>query len=469
MTNDSKLPPHNIDAEEAVNGSLLIDGVAFKELIGEVEASDFLSEANRWVFTACKDLASADISINAITVAHELEKKSQLDKIGGPAYLNHLISIVPTSLDIVYYARIVRETSNQRQIITIADKISTLAFDGGPVDAIIRKADDLLLGVRLKAKTLDIITPSIRYDILLNRYNTLQEKPIAMSTGMAVLDANLSGGFYPGELIIIAARTGMGKTEFVQTLSNRESAYNDILFVSIEMDLGGLSDRDIAGAAEIPLSVVRQGGYSEETHRKINNANAAIMGNRIFFYEGQNVTTDTIYRAGLEMQARRQLAAIFVDYLSILDDEYGDNEVLRLGYITRKLKKIARALNVPVIAVHQLNREVDKREDKRPVLSDLRSSGSVEQDADTVLFLYRQSYYDKTITDGSANIIIAKARQGEAGPDINVMYDKGRTRQYYGLDEWSHLKRERTAKEEQEYREKQGRQGVFNERADTDG
>jgi len=246
--------------------------------------------------------------------------------------------------------------------------------------------------------------------------------------------------------------------------------YNDILFVSVEMDIGGLSDRDVAGVADIPLSAVRLGGYSEETHEKINKAVCEITGkNRIFFYEGQNVTTETVYRAGLEMQARRQLGAIFVDYLGILDDEYGDNEVARIGYITRKLKKIARALNVPVIAVHQLNREVDKRDDKRPVLSDLRASGSVEQDADIVLFLYRQSYYDKTITDGSANIIIAKARQGEAGFEIHCMYDKGRTRQYYGLDEWSHLKRERAVKEEQEYRENQGRQGVFNERADTDG
>jgi replicative DNA helicase len=464
MLQSNKIAPSNFDAEEAVNGSLLIDGKSFRQLMGEIEADDFFSEANRWIFIACKDLTGADVAINEITVAYELEKKGRLVKCGGNAYLNHLVSITPTSLDIVYYARIVRETSNQRQIITIAEKISSLAFEGGPVDETIRAADDMLLKIRLKANTLDIITPGMRLDILNDRYNSLQEKSIAMSTGMAVLDANLSGGFYPGELIIVAARTGMGKTEFIQTLSNRESLYNDILFVSVEMDLGGLSDRDVAGTAEIPLSVVRIGGYSENIRAKIELAVAKITGeNRIFFYEGQNITTEAIYRAGLEMQARRQLGAIFVDYLAILDDEYGDNEVLRLGYITRKLKKIARSLGVPVIAVHQLNRDVDKRDDKRPVLSDLRASGSVEQDADIVLFLYRQSYYDKSITDGSAAIIIAKDRQGEAGYEIPVMYDKGMSRQYYGLDEWNRLRLSRAEKDRQSNLDNLG------ERVDQDG
>jgi replicative DNA helicase len=440
MAKPIKLPPHNPDAEEAVIGSLLIDGKCFKEILGEIEPGDFLSTSDRQIFEACRDLAGTETAINSVTVAHELEKKDRLEKIGGVAYLNHLISIVPTSLDVVYYARIVRECSNQRHLITIADSISKMAYAGGPVDETLRKTDDLLMDIRLRAKTLDIISPKMRLDLLIDRYNSLRERPIAIPTGMRILDQHLAGGFYPGELVVIAARTGMGKTEFVQTLSNRESENSDILFVSIEMDIGGLSDRDVAGETRLPLSTVRMGGYSDVVYDKIERAVCTITGrNRVYFYKGRSITTDAIYRAALEMKARRQLGAIFVDYIGILDDEYGDNEVLRLGYITRKLKKIAQAMEIPVIAIHQLNREVDKREDKRPVLSDLRASGNVEQDADIVLFLYRPSYYDRSIADGSASIIIAKDRQGVAGYEIPVMYDLGGSRQYYGLDEYKTL------------------------------
>jgi replicative DNA helicase len=210
--------------------------------------------------------------------------------------------------------------------------------------------------------------------------------------------------------------------------------YKNVLYCSAEMNSDSLSDREIAQVANVPTNRIRLGAYDEELHGKIMAGIEEISAKKVFIYDDIPMTTDKILQTALTMQLRYGLGAIVIDYLGMLDDDYGRNSYERVGYMSRKIKLIARQLNVPVIIAHQLNRELEKRDDKRPHLFDLRDSGSIEQDADVVLFLYRDSYYNKIPPNQAdvTEIIIAKQRQGEANKIVKVRYDKI-TQQYQSL------------------------------------
>jgi replicative DNA helicase len=413
-----KLLPYNLDAEEGVTGSLLLGG----ERNLDLEAGDFYSEQNRWIYEACQELDVVD----QITVAQKLDEKNLLEKVGGCAYLSHLISIVPTSLDIEHYAGIVKKLSVKRQLIGVADKIKEQAQDGGDITELLSKADNMLLDLRRKASVNDIVSPEDRAKIAGERYTMLYEAEggAAIPTGLKDLDRFLGGGLYP-ELIIVAGRPGMGKTAFLQTITNN-MADNDlkVAFISAEMSKESLMDRDIAGAVGVPTQDIRRGAYSEKLYTDIiGRGLEKVQSRQIYTLDSSPITTAKILHFCLTVQARYGLDAVFVDYLGLLDDPCKENQNIRLGQMSRRLKIMSNTLSVPVIVAHQLSRGVEMRENKVPMMSDLRESGHIEEDADTILFLYRESYYKDT-NDMTTMIKIAKQRQGEANLIVKTYFDK---------------------------------------------
>jgi replicative DNA helicase len=293
----------------------------------------------------------------------------------------------------------------------------------------LERADNIILNVRKHGVPSPIITPEDRQNKLLQRYLDLDNhKEVAVRTCIESLDYVLGGGLFNGDVIVLGARPGMGKTTFMQTIANNISTTKNILFCSAEMTTDNLSDRDVAGIIGVPTNVVRLGNYQNNVFDNIVNiAIPNLRLRQIYYYEDTPLTVDRILQACISMKMRHGLDAVMIDYLGMLDDEYGHSQYERVGYISRKIKQLAKKLNLPVLIAHQLNRGVQEREEKRPQLSDLRDSGKVEEDADIVMFLYRDTYYNVT-DEGQpvppTELIIAKHRQGEANKTIYLDYDK---------------------------------------------
>jgi len=422
---ENQLPPHNIDAEENVIGALLIDGNLIHSL--SLEPSDFYSEQCAMWYSVCKTLVERGVSINQITLAQELNEQGKLEAGGGAAYLSHLISVCVTSLDCQYYGDIVKCLSIYRGMIAAAGQIAAISYNQGPdVTDSINKADEILLSLRKHGVASPIITPEQRAEMMSERYDRLftAEGGVALPTGLKDLDAQIGGGLYAGEMAIVGARPGMGKTTLVENVANNTAVSRTVLVCSAEMTVAGITDRDIASVLGVTTNEVRRGGYDEDTYCRITGEGLqAIIDRHLYFYHEAPLTTAKILQAGVNMQFRYGLDLIVIDYLGLLDDDYGDSQYERIGYVSRKLKQIAMKLDVPVLVAHQLNRALEMRPDKRPMLHDLRDSGRIEEDADLVLFLYRDSYYQDD-TDDVTEILIAKQRQGEGHKIVKVFYDR---------------------------------------------
>ncbi len=423
-----KLQPHNLDAEEAVIGSLLIDGSTIYQIATFLGKEHFYHEQNQWLYEACRSLYDRNEAINQITVAQELARQEKLESCGGAAFLSHLISICPTSLDIEHYARIVHRLAVMRSLISAGGQIATLGYEASPDLAhTLKKADELILELRKEGGPAPIITPEERVRDLNERYTNLfkLETGIAIPTGLKDLDRCLGGGLYEGDLIVVGARPGVGKTTLLENLSNHIGQTKKVLFCSGEMDVNGLSDRDVASVVGVPISTIRLGGYDPDLYIEITGrALEALSKLDVYHFEASRsnaFNTSNIYQAALQTQLRYGLDVIVVDYLGLLTDKYGNTQNDRIGYITRVLKEMARTLRVPLLVAHQLNRATESREEKRPQLHDLRDSGNIEQDADVVLFIYRESYYGKPgqVTE----LLIAKQRQGPSGKKVKVYFD----------------------------------------------
>ncbi len=422
----TRLPPHDIAAEEAVIGSLLLDGSAIDD-IQDLQAGDFYHAPVRCCFEACTALKSEGSPIDQITVAHKLDKQEKLGDAGGVAYLSHLVTVVPTSLDIRAYADIVRETSTRRRLIAIGQQITESGYSQSELNSVLDTNDRLLLDVRRRSGTNHLVTPHDRADLMSARYEAIahRDAPLALSTGLSDLDRQLGGGFYDGDLVVIGARPGMGKTTLMLQLANHMAVSKPILFASAEMPVASLSDRDVAQMAGVPINTIRAGRYSPELEGKVMTAIGEIAERQVYFYWERGITTGKILQTALAMQARYGLGAVFVDYLGLLQDDQGLRAYERVTAISRRLNEMKLTLNVPVITAHQLSREPEQQErskNRRPRLSDLRDSGAIEQDADVVLFLFRENYYDHENTDTTTEFLIAKQRQGNTGR-VKFYYD----------------------------------------------
>jgi len=430
---ENKLPPYDISAEESVNGSLLIDGRAIYDIAIILKAEDFYSEQNRWIFQACLSLYQRDEAINQITVAQELDRQGILEKCGGAAYLSHLISTVPTSLDVEHYANIVYRLSIMRQLIAAADSISQIGYKADPdVSESLNKAEDILFNLRHERGTLDFI----HIKQVLDRY--FEPLPSPETAGYQQIPHILSGfiglddflgGFQRSDLIIIAGRPSMGKTSLALNIANNTAVDQGacVALFSLEMFRESLVQRMLASESGVNSRRIRLGLNTEEEERLIMEATGKLSEAPIFIDDSPQLKIVEMRSKARRLYYERGIDLVIVDYLQLMDVEgRRENRVQEISHISRSLKGLARELNVPVIAISQLSRAPEWRASHIPQLSDLRESGAIEQDADLVLFIYRdEAYYseeewqnqhpDREYPREIADIIIAKHRNGPTG------------------------------------------------------
>jgi len=440
-----KLPPHDIDAEEAVIGSLLIDGTTIYKIATFLQPADFYHEQNQWLYGACLSLYQHDEAINQITVAQELDRQKKLEACGGAAYLSHLISIVPTSLDIEDYANIVYRLSVMRHLIKAADQIAAIGYEAAPdVDSSLNKAEDILFKLRRGQSPRDFI--HIRQ--VLDKY--FETPPSAEAGGygepisyvlssFAGLDEFL-GGFQRSDLIIVAGRPSMGKTSLALSVARNAAVKQGacVALFTLEMAREPLVLRMLASEANVDSRRVRLGLHTtEDEEKRIMDATGILSEAPIYIDDSPQLRVVEMRSKARRLYFERGVNLIIIDYLQLMQSEVRiESRVQEISYITRSLKGLARELNVPVLAVSQLSRAVEWRASHRPQLSDLRESGSIEQDADVVIFIYRDDYYyktreeweaqypDKEYPAGIADIIVAKQRNGPTG-EIKLHFSPG--------------------------------------------
>lgn len=428
-----KLPPHDLDAEEAVIGSLLIDGTTIYKIADFLQAPDFYYEQNQWLYGACLSLYQRDEAINQITLAQELTRQGKMEACGGTAHLSHLISVCPTSLDIEHYAQIVYRLSIMRRLIGAGEQITAIGYEASPdVEATLGRAEGVLFKLRRGQGARDLV--HIRE--VLDKYFEVTteeghpEKPLPyVPSGFAGLDEFL-GGFQRSDLVIIAGRPSMGKTSLALNIARNAAVEKKacVALFSLEMARDSLVLRLLSSESGVNSRQVRFGLHTEDEERRVMEATGILSESSIYIDDTPMLRMAEMRSKALRLNFDRGIDLIIVDYLQLMQGEgvRGENRVQEISYISRALKGLSRELNVPVLAVSQLSRAVEWRASHVPQLSDLRESGSIEQDADVVLFIYRDEYYhteeewmnlhpDKEYPRGEADIIIAKHRNGPTG------------------------------------------------------
>jgi len=432
---EEKLPPHDVEAEEAVLGSLLIDPEAILKIAASLKAEDFFSETNRVIYDACLSLYQRNEAINQITVAHELMRQNKLEQIGGAAFLSHLISNVPTSLHVEYYAQIVSNTATMRRLIQAARQIEALGYEAGPdIEASLNDAEDVLFKVRARQGSRGLVP--IRE--LLGQYFEETGPATAIKageiphvlTGFAAVDDSL-GGLQKTDLIILAAKTSLGKTSLALNIA-RNAAINQkacIALFSLEMSRDAIVQRLLASESGVDSKKVRLGQFGEREEAKIMHASGILSEAPIYVDDSPVLRVVDIRSKARRLHFERGIDLVIIDYLQLIQGAgKNENRVQELSAITRALKTLARELNAPVLALSQLSRAIEGRPSHVPQLSDLRESGSIEQDADVVIFIHREDLncspddwnklHDmdtEPYPRGIADIIIAKHRSGPLG------------------------------------------------------
>ncbi|MFC2036277.1 replicative DNA helicase [Chloroflexota bacterium] len=428
-----KLPPHDIDAEEAVIGSLLIDGVVIYKITALLPDLDyFYHEQSRWLYGACLSLYQRDEAINQITVAQELDRQGKLEACGGTAYLSHLVAIVPTSLDIEHYAQIVYRLAVSRRLIDAARRIETIGYEADPdVDNSLNKAEDVLFNLRHGQTPGDFL--HIRqvldkyFEIPVTPEGEGYAEPIShVLTSFAGLDEFL-GGFERSDLIVVAGRPSMGKTSLILNIARNAAVEQGacVALFSLEMAREPLVLRLLASESAVNLSHIRLGLHTEVEEKRVMDATGILSEVPIYIDDSPRLRVAEMRSKARRLFYESGVNLIIVDHLGLMDGQIRDR-VQEVSYISRSLKALARELNIPVIAISQLSRASEWRASHRPQLSDLRDSGSIEQDADVVVFIYRDEYYytreewesqhpDRDYPEGIAEVIVAKHRNGPTG------------------------------------------------------
>ena len=419
------IPPHNIEAEQACLGSCLIDAEAL-DRVSEViaGADDFYREAHSEIFSAMMSLAEKNSNIDLITVCNHLRDHGKLEFVGGPTYLDSMVSVVGSSAHVQSYARIVAETATERRLQQAGQQIQRLAGDGEvEVADKVDQAEELVFSVAdtRKAQQLLHVKPILEttFDELYERYQQ-KEEITGIPTGFRDLDA-MTAGFQKSNLIILAARPSMGKTAFVLSMAqniilNKKRPATVAMF-SLEMAATELVQRVLCAVARVNAQDVRTGRMREEDWQAITRAMNQLNEAPLFIDDTAAITPLEMKAKCRRLQKRHGLDMVIIDYLQLMKGGNKiENRAQEISMISRQLKMLAKELNIPVIALSQVGRGVEQRQDKRPGLSDLRESGAIEQDADIVAFIYRDEYYHPQPEDvGIAEVIIGKQRSGPVG------------------------------------------------------
>ena len=406
---EEKLPPHDTEAEESVIGSLLLDPEAIFKV--SLSPDEFFDDTNKIIYQACLNLHQKNEPIDQITVSHELMRMGKLEDIGGAAYLSHLISVTPTPFYIEHHAQLVSRTALMRQLIVNAGRIAALGYQDGDVDETIKKAEDLIYQVRSKKTTTAV---SLK-DALSEYFNESSPDKYRISTGFKCLD-KIIGGLYKAELIVIASRPSQGKTSLALNISRHAiQQQKRVAFFSLEMPHLTLIHRLLAAEAGIDSTVVRAKRFTEKHEARLMES-AGILAdlNYLFIDDVISPTVTSLKSRARRLHHDQNIDLIVIDYIQLMAGEGRENRTQEVSHITNSLKGMAKDLNIPIVALSQLSREIEKRMNKEPQLSDLRESGSIEQDADVVMFL--QAEENKDISVGiPTTIYVKKQRNGALG------------------------------------------------------
>ena len=419
-----KVPPQNIDAEKSVLGSLLLDKDAIVKVVDILSSEDFYKEAHSIIFEAMLTLYENRVPIDVITLTDQLEKDKNLEKVGGASYLTTLVNFVPSATRVVHYAEIVQQKATLRRLINAASKTLELGYqEDKDMEVILDEAEKNIFSVSKKfmkqtfVPVKEILAESFeRIDKLHKHKGMIRGVP----TGFDDLD-NLLGGLQNSDLIILAGRPSMGKSSFVSSIILNASieAKVPVGFFSLEMSKEQVVDRFLCAQSGVDSWRLRTGNLEESDFPKIGHAMGVLAEAPIFIDDTTNVSPIEIRTKARRLQAEHGLGLIVVDYLQMMHAggrRAAESRVQEVSEISRLLKGVARELNVPLIAVSQLSRAVEHRDKKIPQLADLRESGSLEQDADVVMFIYREDYYDKdTDKKGITSILVKKHRNGPTG------------------------------------------------------
>jgi len=422
-----RVPPHSIEAESSVLGGLLLDNQAWDRVNDLLVDNDFYRHEHKLIFTAVGTLINGAKPADVITVFEHLQNQGKSEGMGGLAYLNSLAQYVPSASNIRRYAEIVRERAILRKLVTASDEIATNAFNpqGRPVDKILDEAEQKIFnigeeGSRTKQGFQSMDTLVVE---LMDRVQEMADNPndiTGVPTGFYDLD-RMTSGLQAGDLVVLAARPSMGKTALAVNIAEHV-ALNEGLPVavfSMEMGASQLAVRVVGSIGRIDQGHLRTGKLSDEEWPRLADAIDRLRTVSLHIDETPGLTPSEL-RANARRLARQcgKLGLIVVDYLQLMSGSTtgGDNRATELGEISRGLKMLAKELQCPIIALSQLNRSVEQRTDKRPMMSDLRESGAIEQDADIIMFIYRDDYYNKESKEpGIAEIIIGKQRNGPTG------------------------------------------------------
>ncbi len=422
-----RIPPHSLEAESSVLGGLLLDNSAWDRVGDLLNDSDFYRYEHRLVYAAVGALINGSRPADVITVFEHLQSLGKADEVGGLAYLNSLAQYVPSASNIRRYGEIVRERAILRKLVSASDEISTTAFNpkGKPVAQILDEAEQKIFnigeeGSRMKQgfQSMDSLVVD-----LLDRVEEMSQNPndiTGVPTGFYDFD-RMTSGLQPGDLVVLAARPSMGKTALAINIAEHVAVNEGLPVAVFSMEMGAaqLAIRIVGSIGRIDQGHLRTGKLSDDEWPRLTEAIEKLRSISLHIDETPGLTPSEL-RANARRLARQcgKLGLIVVDYLQLMSGSSsdGDNRATELGEISRGLKMLAKELQCPVIALSQLNRSVEQRTDKRPMMSDLRESGAIEQDADVIMFIYRDDYYNKDSKEpGVAEVIIGKQRNGPTG------------------------------------------------------
>jgi len=428
-----KLPPQSLEAEMSILGGILIDNDAINRVLEMLTPEDFYRESHRKIFQAMMKLSDTREPCDLITMTDMLKKAGELEEVGGAAYLATLVDYVPTAANIAYYCKMVKEKSTNRKLISVATEIVSRGYDEqADVEELLDKAQKEIYEIsENKSRPQYVPVQAVlkeAFNILKNLHDQ-KEHVTGVPTGYVDLD-HKTAGFQPGNLIIIAARPSMGKTTLALNIAQYASAESkkkvpSVIF-SLEMGKEELVMRFLASIARVDFGRMRTGHFHDSDWPRLTRAAGILHDAKIFIDDSPSISVLELRSKARRLKSEHDIGLVIVDYLQLMRG--GANPESRqqeISEISRALKGLAKELNVPVVALSQLNRELEKRADKRPMMSDLRESGAIEQDADVIMFVYREAVYcedcrkpDTTCSKGherNAEIIIGKQRNGALG------------------------------------------------------
>ena len=428
-----RLPPHDIPAEESVIGSILIDGDCLSSVASILKSEDFYSERNRWCYEACEALFNRSGAIDQVSVSNQLALDDRLEAVGGPSYLGHLVMVVPTSVHVEHYAGIVQRTSTLRQLIDVGGRIAGIGYeDSADADEALTRAEELVFHIRSGRGSGDfvhireVLDAYMRESMALHGPDASHLAPIV--SGFSEIDKLLGGGLQRSDLIVLAARPSLGKSTLAFNIARNAAGQGASVGVfSLEMSREQIGMRLLASEADVDSYRLRLGLLSEAEERRLLDSIGMLSDLAIYIDDSPFQSVVEMRAKSRRLHAEHGLDLLIIDYLQLIGGNGRvDNRAQEMGEISRSIKGLARDLDIPILACSQLSRAVEQRPTHRPLLSDLRESGSIEQDADVVAFIYREDVYTTRedwekrnptapYPQNIAEIIFAKHRNGPLG------------------------------------------------------